>query len=343
MRSQGFKAGNAQIRGIREKQKTKRINWDRIVYLIIVNMLLISVAYILLTNFFIATGDGRVIVDRFNVRFPSDVHIDQMLVQKGDTVKQFDDLFMYSQSFQVKSPEEYERIQRNLRERIFENQTKINREYRHLLAVRKQIQHFRSRLAVLREEVKLNLSTPRLMFETEDRIVGLQADSALVMAEIAMLREIMQYLEGVMADDGLVPITQDPELRGGRQIYEAPVEGIIEQILKSSSELAVRSESILSIRRETKDIMIRAVFDRGDLNYLENGKQVDLKFDNGLSSLGVIKNIYSADMEDIATINRNGVMISEQLIVEIRPKEEKDMLLWEANSGISLTVKSSIF
>lgn len=344
MRSQGFKSGNAQIRGMREKKTMSKINWDRIVYLFIVNALLLTLGYIILSNMLVATGDGRVIVDRFNVRFASDVHIDDIMVQKGDTVQQYQELFIYSPSFQIKSPEEYQRLQRSLRENLNENFSLVDRELMRLRAVRRELKHYRQRLSLQKEEVKLNLTNPAVMFETEDRIISLESDSMEVVADIRMYRERGEYYEKILAEDGLLPVSRDVEMRGNTVVYQSPVYGIVEQIFKTKSELAVRSESILSLRRDSRDIMIRAIFERDDLNYLDLGKEVNLKFDNGTNSKGIIDNVYAADIaQPDATVNRDGVAITQQLVVEIRPSDPEELLIWETNSGISLKVRSTFF
>lgn len=168
MRSQGFKQGNAQIRGMREKETKKKINWDRIIYLAIVNLVLGALAFAFLRNYLFVSGEGQVIADRFFVRFPSDVRIQEMKTQKGDSVVQYQELFVYTPSFQTKSPVELETIRSEFQDRIFENELKIDEKLSQLKAVKMQLKHFRERISLIEQEIKLNLSTPRLLYENED-------------------------------------------------------------------------------------------------------------------------------------------------------------------------------
>lgn len=158
-----------------------------------------------------------------------------------------------------------------------------------------------------------------------------------------LLRNRNKYLESLSNDDGLILDIRDAELRGQVLTYQSPVSGVVEQIYKGNSELAVRTESIVSIRRNTKDILVRALFSRGDLDYVYSGKVVTLRFDNGDLSKGIITNVYSSEYEQIGTVNRAGVLVSDQIVVEIRPIEAQELALWEANSNISLKVETSIF
>lgn len=343
MRSQGFKQGNAQIRGMREKETKKKINWDRIVYLTIVNLVLGALAFAFLRNYLFVSGEGQVIADRFFVRFPSDVRIQEMRTQKGDSVVQYDELFVYTPSFQTKSPVELETIRSEFQDRIFENALKVDEKLSQLKAIKMQMKHYRERISVIEQEIKLNLATPRLLYENEDRVVNLKADSINVLAEIVLLRNRNKYLESLSADEGLVLDIRDAELRGQVLTYQSPVTGVVEQVYKGNSELAVRTESIISIRRNSKDILVRALFSRDDLDYVYSGKVVTLRFDNGDLSKGMITNVYSSEYEQIGTVNRAGVLISDQIVVEIRPIEEQELALWETNSNISLKVETSIF
>lgn len=343
MRSQGFKQGNAQIRGMREKETKKKINWDRIVYLTIVNLVLGALAFAFLRNYLFVSGEGQVIADRFFVRFPSDVRIQEMRTQKGDSVVQYDELFVYTPSFQTKSPVELETIRSEFQDRIFENALKVDEKLSQLKAIKMQMRHYRERISVIEQEIKLNLATPRLLYENEDRVVNLKADSINVLAEIVLLRNRNKYLESLSADEGLVLDIRDAELRGQVLTYQSPVTGVVEQVYKGNSELAVRTESIISIRRNSKDILVRALFSRDDLDYVYSGKVVTLRFDNGDLSKGMITNVYSSEYEQIGTVNRAGVLISDQIVVEIRPIEEQELALWETNSNISLKVETSIF
>lgn len=343
MRSQGFKQGNAQIRGMREKETKKKINWDRIIYLAIVNLVLGALAFAFLRNYLFVSGEGQVIADRFFVRFPSDVRIQEMKTQKGDSVVQYQELFVYTPSFQTKSPVELETIRSEFQDRIFENELKIDEKLSQLKAVKMQLKHFRERISLIEQEIKLNLSTPRLLYENEDRLIGFKADSINVLAEIVLLRNRNKYLESLSNDDGLILDIRDAELRGQVLTYQSPVSGVVEQIYKGNSELAVRTESIVSIRRNTKDILVRALFSRDDLDYVYSGKVVTLRFDNGDLSKGIITNVYSSEYEQIGTVNRAGVLVSDQIVVEIRPIEAQELALWEANSNISLKVETSIF
>src|SRR5690625_856387 len=86
----------SQIRGTREKSAPKKTNWDRIVYLTFLIVVLIFVGYYLTQRIFYISGDGRVVIEKVVIRSPGDIRVDRLFAATGHPVSRGDTLFSFS-------------------------------------------------------------------------------------------------------------------------------------------------------------------------------------------------------------------------------------------------------
>ena len=98
MKSEYFKkrSQTSQLRGNREKQKPKQTNWDRIVYLSLLIIVLGSLFYYIFTNSFYVSGEGMVVTELSDIRAPIDIEIEEFFVSQNSVVEKGEPLFSYS-------------------------------------------------------------------------------------------------------------------------------------------------------------------------------------------------------------------------------------------------------
>ena len=99
MKSLNFKRKeNAQIRYLDEKvmgKKKSRFNWDRVVYLSILGLIVFFVLrYFFISNFYIS-ANGQVIFDNVDISQTEDIRIEKFFFEEGDNIKAGDTLFSY--------------------------------------------------------------------------------------------------------------------------------------------------------------------------------------------------------------------------------------------------------
>ena len=99
MKSLNFKRQeNAKLRYLEEKvtgKSSSRINWDRIVYLSILGLIVFFVLRYLFLHSFYITADGQVLFETVEIGETQDIRIERFLIEEGDNMKVGDTLFTY--------------------------------------------------------------------------------------------------------------------------------------------------------------------------------------------------------------------------------------------------------
>lgn len=355
MKSEYFSSQPSQIRGTREKEIEETINWDRIVYLTMLGIAGILLAYFLFDYYMIVEGQGRVIANRYEVRFPVDVRVTDLYVEEGDSVQSNDRLFSFAIVHQAQSPEQTRDEKRRLQEQILNVEGDIQQRQAQLSNSRDRLKYYRQQKELVQKEIRLGVSNIRDLRAIERDIMSEKQDSALAASRLQVLRQekstLQEWMNAPQMFNLFAEIGMEGQMSGeqaGEQGNESieftsPSQGVVERVSKNASELAMRSESIVTIKKKTKEIFIRAIFERDGLEYISEGDTLNVDFDNGSESGGVVIGFDTPQISnwDVVGIGEYG-NINKYAVVRLKPVDEKAFDTWQKNSNVGLTIRKVI-
>lgn len=348
MKSKNFvsRSGKTNLRGNREKKIEKRTNWDRIVYLIFLGILVIIFGYIFIKKVFFVTGEGFLMEKNMEVRAPVDLKITAFFVNQHDSIFQGEKLFAFGHT-----DEESRMVQKNSRQLELE----LNREkelhpvkneidllLREIVILRENLSFYRKRENGIQQKIKLDIATMNDLNRVQDEIQDLRTKIKLKEAELRTLyneqKGITNRYRSLISDFSTNPIYNEGQIN-----YFSPVSGTVDEIFVAQNEMIFESETIMSIQIAGSQMYIIAKFDRDDAKYLLPGTIMNVKFANGERSEGIVRKNYVPKNNTRLPENQYKGNIEEYIAVNLYPVNEEAEEIWQSNEGMSVKVWRSIF
>lgn len=344
MRSEQFKNRPSQIRGTKEKTTPKDRSWDRIIYMVILGAILLVVLYLLLSTFFYISGEGRIIGTHMEVRFPSDVKVYEIFVDQGETVNPSDSLFSFIPVEKSQTLRQVREDREEIDEEFLDLRSDIELAYTERAELRDKISFYRQQKNLLEKEVKLDIEPVNKLHSVNSKLVDLTSELKVLQKELSLMNakaNRIQQKSRLISESTFSEEILFSEAPGTEQIYYSPVNGQVNRLIKASSEFALRSEPILSIKIEKPKVRIKALFNEQSIKHLAIGDHVTVTFDNGETSTGQVVEFEAADQDAMSRTDITEV--SDRYIVEIIPADEEVRKLWESLSHLGVTVTKSIY
>ncbi|MDZ7808630.1 MAG: hypothetical protein U5K71_16200 [Gracilimonas sp.] len=348
MQSGQFNSNKSTIRGTREKETTQKTNWDRVIYITLISVALIFISYYLINRNFFVVGDGRVITNELQVVSPSDIRFQEFYVEPGDTVQKSDTLFRFTFIEWQQSMDSLETLKKRLNDASNElEDVQSELRIKNIEAERalQQLEYYDRRLSQIKREVRLGVSTVSEMKSVEDKIMNERGDLSLINEQIDLLENRRNRLQTMISnpygnDGSGIPL----DAASMQHIYTAPVPGIVTMVYKSPSEIGLKSERVLSILSEQSQLRIKAIFQQNSGKYLSIGDEMNVTFDNGDKSKGLITDIYAAEaLIDRPTGSQSELEFSVQIVAELKPEDPLELDRWKSYNKMGVTVKKVIF
>ena len=343
MRSEQFKNRPSQIRGTKEKTPRNR-SWDRVIYMVILGSLLLVVAYLLLSTYFYVSGQGRVVGTHVDVRFPSDIKVTELFVERGEKVSAQDSLFRFTLVEKSRTLSELQEEQEEREEEINELRSDIELTQTERAELKDKIAFYTDQKELLIKEVKLDIEPVNKLHSVNSKLVELNSDLNILQKELSLLYTKLNRVQGktqTIAQSILSEEMLFKETPGSTQTYLAPQSGQVASVYKESSEFALRSEPVLSIRIQRPKVRIKAIFREQSIEHLSIGDEVTVTFDNSEESRGKIVDLRDANQ---GTVDNSDITeLSNWYIVEVEPIDEEARKMWESLSHLGVTVTKSIY
>lgn len=346
-----------------KKQKVKRpINWDRIVYLVLLGLALFFVGRFLINTYFYIEGNGQVLFENVDIRHTDDIRILEFYKKEGEDVLIGDTLFTYFLDDDVfggggggnsvnisegKSGNSWiEREIYGLKKDIDLNNVRIN-DNKGLLAI------YKKDLERVRNEVILDAVSHTNLENLEYQIDKLEGDIMLREEENRIFRKQIGYLTDLMEKDleaekikinqktGTVMLT-GAEDRSAFKVFTSPINGTITRLLKQPFEVALKSENILSIH-QPNNVHIKGFFNQTDLKYLNEGDVVEIEFPDGTISNGIIDRFYSATYILPEEFQKKFEPTTRTLAADIIPIGNNDLNVWKKYYKLSVKITKGTF
>lgn len=351
MKSLNFKRKeNAQLRYIEERVTGKakpRINWDRIVYLSILGLILFFVLrYFYLHNFYI-TADGQVIFDSMEISETEDIRIEKFYFEEGENIKAGDTLFSYlienpldpsTEASLLDSPGDKstwaEREMYSLQKSIELNNSQIRGDKELLVSYKEQLKR-------IENDVILGAASDRDMNNLEYQISKLETSIGLVKSENSVLARQLANLQSGQTDSSEAAL--NPALAfSPHRVYVSPIDGYISRIYKEPFEVALKSEYIMNIH-QADSVHVKGYFEQEDLKYVKEGDLVQVSFPDGKESEGVIERFYSSTVIIPEEFQKKFEPAKRTIAVDIKPAAGSDLDVWKRYYKLSVKLTKRTF
>lgn len=343
MKSEYFnkRSQSSQLRGHREKPKPKQINWDRIVYFVLLILILGFLSYYLFLNTFYVSGEGLVVTETVKIKAPEDMEIQEQLVSRNSYIGKGEPLFRYTlMNWTDTTDDEIEK----LAEDITDEQEQIEELEDDVTLQRQSIREIQDRIAFLEqkkenflEKVRLNAATSYEVDEVESSLFNARSNLRQAQSELNVLANNLN--RHIQNRNNLQENLQELESGDSSlKTYYSPVSGRVYNISVSDNQQAFRSDPIVSIKPDRADVYIFSVFDREDAEYIQPGTVMKIEFDNGQESEGVIRSSYDARENLIDHFEQTGSLTTEYSVVEVVPIDSTTRAQWLDldRSGLSI-------
>jgi multidrug resistance efflux pump len=364
MKSINFKRKElANADGVEQPKRTpkKPKNWDRVIYISILLIILFFIGKYFVGQTFYIEAVGQVRFQDVKFRNTDDSRIMEFHKDAGDAVKIGDSLFTYidarqyaemNQGFSLE--ETYSTIQaketsQNWIEREMYNLEKdISIKESTLIENQKLIDFYTKQARKVEEQVILDVVPKSEYTNNIDRRNKLIGENSALTAEIKIYEKQYESLAIRLEEVNQTGLASGSTSRSGkgldslRRVFKSPMEGTITELYKSEFEVALKSENILSIHKP-ENVYIKAFFDQEDLKELKEGDIVTLEFPDGTKSEGYIKKFYfSTYLIPIEFQNRYDPP-TRTLSADIYPVNTEDLKKWRKFYKMRVTITKGKF
>lgn len=291
MKSIGFQRKKSLIRVAEEKQIKKRLNWDRLVYILLLAAFMIFITNYVYKKWMYVTAYGHVITENTRIRLTEDSRILQLKKHEGDSVKAGDTLFSYA--FNSEKPS-------NLKgDSITEawHTKEIYELHKSMRLNTIRIAENEQRLVTMQAEADHLTNAVILGAVSRSNLEQLQHERSRIISENARLKsendELYRLANHLPAHKTTETTYGSDEILSNERYFRSPISGFITHLFIHQSETALKSEDILAINTYSQPY-IKVFFDEKDLPQLQAGSRFNIKFPDGSTGTGILKRYYNA-------------------------------------------------
>jgi len=309
----------------------KRVNWDRIVYLVVLLILVGSLVLYLLDKYIYLSVSGQVVYKSHLVYLPNDSRIYDIYFEEDEMVEEGDTLFSYRAEINrtdnalfnsIQSAEaSKERDLSDARRNLLVKQTEYNENLKLIASYQKKIEEIE--LMVL-----LDANSSERINSYQIEIDKLKSKNEVILAEI---RYWQNYIANAPRRTSSYQNNLNARISDLNQfkVYISTVTGKIDRINYEVDELVYKGQQILDIVED--EIYAICYLREDDFGLLLEGDMVDVKFANGQKDKGVVKLIF-ANLENIPSRYLRIVSApNDYMLVVIEPLDETGLEKWEVN------------
>lgn len=374
MKSINFKRNESVLRYNDDdgKKVKKKINWDRVVYFLILGAVLFLLLRWIVLNSIYMEANGQVIFENRHIQNVDDCRIIEYKVEEGEEVEKGDTLFIYmndrdeldeggsgesngSSSLSVgditinkiKSPDWIDK-------EIFSSKKSIALNYGQIGENKKLLSVLRSNIKRMEQEVILDVLPKSKLEDVYMRIESLQADIAQQQQENAFYAKYIAELEALKALQDSKPEDENNGINlnnssnaGGDgnndeklKAFICPIDGVVSRIYKEEFEVALKSEIIMNVYKP-ENIKIKAYVNQEDIDNLDIGDEVTILFPDDTKSEGIVDKFHATTSILPDEFQKKYEPTTRSIIVDILPLTEKDGIKWQMYYKLGVVVRKS--
>ena len=340
-----FKKSDSVLRKINEekkKEKYKPINWDRIVYFVLLIVIIFFAGRFVFSKIYYVKADGHVLYKNVNIQNLKDCRILNFHVEEGDSVKKGDTLFLYFNqddnnisvgiSSGTKNQTWADREIIELEKNISLNGTEI-RQLKELEI------SYGAELNKVREEVMLDALPKSTYTNIESKLTQLQSNLYLLKNKNAILYGTLNKLKNQATTPPNISVAFGQGVdQGNLSAFLSPMDGIVTQLFKENLEVALKSEIIMYIHQH-ENVFIKAFFEQEDLSHLKEQDLVDIEFPDGTESTGKIGKFYFSTYKLPEEFQKKYEPTTRSLSVDIVPVNKNELFKWRTYYKMGVIIR----
>ena len=334
MKSSDFKRQPTTLRTLQEEPKQqKKVNWDRVIYLIILFSIVLWVTYSLISSFLIVKAEGQVLFKKLDIQFTDDIQVEEFYRNEGDSVEVGDSLFAYlidneiggngngsnggNNSIALKNNDAWAEKERliTLKKIQINNIRKDNQV--------KLLEEYKARQNQIKKEVYLNVYTADKLEPYYKREADIKTEIATIDKENQFLNNYLFWLSTQKNKGTEINMNSGSGGSGGGSgssnngphIHKSPVKGTITQIRIEQFEVALQSQIVMSIHKP-ENLFVKAFFEQSDLSYIKKGdivvKMGDKVVTDMMSYMSALSTFKKGDKTQVV-VNRDGEMVEVEV------------------------------
>ena len=328
-----FKTKATVLKGVKEETPQRKINWDRIIYLIIFVIIFVSILYYVISRSFYVKISGHVHTEQFTVSFPEDVSVYNYFVNEQDTIDKGDTLFYYRLNLLeeqvIKSNVEAPIPMKSdwyLKERL-QTQKEISLDFITITDIKNHINRINQEFEKTKKEVYLDIYPQSVLKKYSEELDKLQVQLKKKEQEVSYLKEYLSLLD-YYQDQANQPIVENNE---GEVIlwnyYRSPVDGIISKIYSDPEEVIYKKDVIMYVH-DFEKVHILGFIEQGDIDHFKLGEELRINFPSGEVSTGIISKFYINTEEIPSDFVEPNSPYKRHVVVKIIPKNEEVANEW---------------
>ena len=348
MKSFDFNKSNSVFRNQKEGSRfvvAKKINWDRIIYLTLLIVILVFLVRYSYIKFFYVKADGQIIFNSVDIQTLNDARIISLPVHEGDKVKIGDSLFVYeednvenidnssisfNQSGSSNNWKEKEYIEVNKEIQLKNNE---------LSFMTKKLSRLKSEEEKVKNEVMVD-ALPKVEYHRlKNSINDLDQEIQLIKIEIEILMNKLRSIRNVkllstsnLLGESEVNSSETPK------VFISPIEGFISKIFKENYEVTLRSEVVMHLY-QPKGVIVKAFFQQKDYNQIQKGDIVEVEFPDGRLTKGIISMVLYETNRLPEEFQKKFEPTTRVINADIVPFSKKDLMFWKKYNKLSVIVR----
>ena len=316
--------------------KRKKINWDRMVYLAILFLVVGSLILYLIRNYYFVTAPGQVVKESYIVLFPYDIRINDLLIKEDDSVRSGEALLNFERDFRLED-NTLVNSTRSVDEWITRERFTANRN----ISVKTvEIAENDRQIALLKDRIEQLELMVVLDVSNANKIEAYELDIARIESENRVLKEEIKYWRGYLRQLPMYrqqyqnSLLEQISASNAVTTFNAPVSGLVSTINYKKFDLVYKGEAILNI--ELDEAYIRAYIPQKEYGAIFEGDVVTVIFPDRTKGKGVIEKIYSS-LEELPPEYQNDTRASvRSLLGVVRPLDEAQEKKWKLNNKLNV-------
>lgn len=333
------------IKGIKEETPKKKTNWDRVVYLVILVLMLVSLIFYVVQRNIYVSSLGEVITERFDVMNAENIEILQYYVSQYDTVQKGDTLFRYRADFNDdadggsgvnlslsagttdKTPDWV------LREKAITLKS-IELRKIEIADLEARVVKTENEIERLKVEVNLDVYSPAVLKQQRLMLADYKVQLQKTKSELASLYQYLRQLNAMEFESKKITVTSNSIGTGNGdgdardKYYISPVSGFVTEILTPEHGITYQKQVTMYISNLDK-IMIKGYIEQNNIDFYKTGDVVELRFMDGTKSKGLIKDFYINTQEVPEEFRQIRGLNQRNVVAEIIPVNENEKLKWK--------------
>jgi hypothetical protein len=354
MKSQNFKFSHDNtIRVIQEKAPKRKMNWDRIIYFLILFSIVGGAAYYFLNQSLFVHAEGQVRFKKVDIQLTDDIRILSFYKHEGDLVEVGDTLFEYKieedggngdgLALSVSAPrsEGLSLVEQQLLKA--KKELELHRIV--LKSNERQLAQEKVNFVETKKAVLLDAYPATKLYAVESKIEDLETAILEEKSEISFYINFINKLRGEINDIKRTNANFISLSNGNRNkshFHIAPISGTITRTFKETHEVALESEIVMSVHSQ-EEVYIKAFFDQSDLLQLHEGDEVHISFPDGTDCKGIIQRFYSATYVLPREFQKTYEPVHRSIAADIVPVDMNDLEKWETFYKMGVEIKKKAY